>query len=103
MEAVAFNQLLDNKLVVAGTSISPVLPTGGDSRPRHATFTNEGPGDVRWLADNTGTAVTATTGTLLLAGDALEMLEGDHWGMIATIRFIREAGVDATIDCSFYG
>jgi len=103
VEAVAFNQLLDNKLTVSSTSISPTLPTGGDARPRHASFINEGPGDVRWLADNTGTAVTATTGTLLLAGDALEMLEGDHWGMIATIRFIREAGVDATIDCSFYG
>ena len=102
MEGLAYNQLLNNKLTVSGTSISPTLPTGSGVRPRYATFINEGPGDVRWLADNTGTAVTATTGTLLLAGDALEMLDADHWGMISLIRFIREAGVDATIDCSYY-
>ncbi len=97
----AINQVgTQNALTVGASAVALTVPT--DLKPTRALIHNESGGDVRWRAD--GTDPTASSGELLLAGERIDWtrMDTNYWGLIDKVRFIRDAGVSATLEIAFF-
>ena len=92
-------QIVPTNLVPKGhQQLTPTVSTAltVPAGAKFAYFQAEG-SDIRWL--DSGTAPTATLGTLLIAGQSPFPYPGD----LDTIRFIDDAATSGTLNVSYYG
>jgi hypothetical protein len=79
-------------LTVSTTAVGFTIPSGSEM-----AITYQELADVRWRDD--GTAPTSAVGILSTNGNQMIVCPGS----LSLIKFIRTAGVDATISTVFYG